>query len=251
MLDFASTFAPALVAGLLVLSTHAPLGREVLRSGIVFLDLAVAQAAGLGVVLAGLAFDGEAGVLTHALALGAALLAGAALAWTERRAGGLQEALIGSFFVVVASLSPIALAANPYGGERLRELLVGQIIWVTWGDLWPAALVSATTLGLWFVLGPRLGRAGFYALFAVAVTVSVQLVGVYLVFASLILPALPAHGLPARAALRLAYAVGVAGYGFGFVATFAFDLPAGPAIVCALAFAAAAAQAVARRKAPG
>ncbi|HEX5515207.1 MAG TPA: metal ABC transporter permease, partial [Gammaproteobacteria bacterium] len=91
----------------------------------------------------------------------------------------------------------------------------------------------APILGLWFGLGSRLGRVGFYLLFAAAVTVSVQLVGIYLVFASLILPALGARSTKA------AYVVGAAGYLLGLLASSWLDLPAGPAIVCALAFTAA------------
>ena len=106
---------------------------------------------------------------------------------------------------------------------------------MTWSDAAPVAAVYAGVLALWFACGRRLGRIGFYALFAISVTASVQLVGIYLVFGTLILPALAVQRLPARHGLAVAYCVGLAGYLAGFVATTALDLPAGPVIVCALA----------------
>jgi zinc/manganese transport system permease protein len=224
-----------------VILTHVPLGREVLRSGIVFLDLAVAQAAGLGVILAGAGAEG-AGNLAVQLSAGAAAVGAAALlSWTERWAGAMQEALIGSLFVLTACAALIALSSNPHGGEHLKDLLVGQILWVTWSDVGPVAAIYAVVLALWFGLGPRMGRIGFYAVFAVSVTASVQLVGIYLVFGTLILPALATQRLPSGIGLASAYAVGLAGYTAGFVATMVFDLPAGPIIVCTVAIMAAAA----------
>ena len=228
-------FAPAFVAGVLVLLTHVPLGREVLRSGIVFLDLAIAQAAGLGVILAGVGEHGT-GDLTVQLSAGAAALAAAALlSWTERFSGRFQEALIGTLFVITACIGIIALSSNPHGGEHLKDLLVGQILWVGWADLIPVAFIYAVLLLTWFGLRHRIGRVGFYVVFAVMVTVSVQLVGVYLVFGTLILPALGVHRAREGEGLWLAYLIALLGYVFGFVATTVFDLPAGPAIVCVLA----------------
>ena len=85
-----------------------------------------------------------------------------------------------------------------------------------------------------FGFGERIGRAGFYALFACAVTVSVQLVGLYLVFATLVIPALMTF-YAKRQRLAKAYALGVAGYAAGLAASAAADLPSGPMIVCTMA----------------
>ena len=91
-------------------------------------------------------------------------------------------------------------------------------------------------LAAWFVWRERLGRAGFYLIFALAVTASVQLVGVFLVFASLIAPAVATAGAAAmtRRRLPLAWGLGALGYAAGLVFSLAFDLPAGAAIVCCL-----------------
>jgi len=99
-----------------------------------------------------------------------------------------------------------------------------------------AAVVSALVLAAWFGIGaPRLGRTGFYLLFAVVVTFSVQLVGVYLVFASLIVPALATRALAGRRGLVAGWALGAAAYAVGLTASAVFDLPTGALIVWALA----------------
>ncbi len=82
----------------------------------------------------------------------------------------------------------------------------------------------------------RRQRTLFYLLFAVTITASVQLIGVFLVFASLIMPALAAVSVTRRR-LAFGYLVGLAGYSLGLVASFIADLPTGAAIVCGLALA--------------
>lgn len=227
---------PALLAGLLVLATHVPLGMEVLRRGIVFIDLAIAQVAALGVVVAQAAGLADHGIALQVAAVVAALLGAALLTWTEQRAGAHHEAFIGVLFVLAACVGILVLAGNPHGGEHLKDLLVGQILWVDGRQLAVLAVVSAALLA-WMAWGgaSRLGRFGFYGGFAVAVTASVQLVGVYLVFCSLIVPALATAGRSGRARYVLAYAVGAAGYALGLALSAVFDLPSGAVIVCAMA----------------
>lgn len=231
-----SVVGPALIAGLLVLATHVPLGMQVLDRGIVFIDLAIAQIAGLGVIAADALGVAEHGLAVQAAAVTAALLGAWLLTWTERRAAQQQEALIGVLFVLAACVGLLLLAGNPHGGEHLKDLLVGQILWVNTTQLaWLAAL-SVVLLGA-IATGwtERLGRFGFYGAFAVAVTASVQLVGVYLVFSSLIVPALATIAMPRPRRLVVAYAIGVAGYALGLALSALFDLPSGAVIVCALA----------------
>jgi zinc/manganese transport system permease protein len=226
---------PALVAGLLVLATHVPLGRQVLSRGIIFIDLAIAQAAGLGVIAAG-AFGWEAhGLQAQAAAFGAAIIGAVGLAWADARFPRVQEAIIGVFFVLCATGGLILLANNPHGGEELKDLLVGQILWVDIHSLLPAAVVTAVVLAAWFGWRDKLGTVGFYLLFALTVTVSVQLVGVYLVFASLIVPALSARGFSEKKGLMWAYGLGAAGYIVGLGLSAVFDLPTGAVIVWSLA----------------
>src|SRR4029079_6378296 len=203
--------------------------------GIVFIDLAVAQVAGLGVVAADFVGIEPDGGSVQASAVAAALLTAALLVWTERRLGQWQEAIIGVVFVAAASAEIILLSFNPHGAEHLKDLLVGQILWVQGHDLTPVALVYAVILALMAAIDVERRRIVFYLLFAVAVTASVQLIGVFLVFASLIVPALAAKILAAKRQLAVAYAIGVLGYVAGLLSSVLLDLPTGPAIVCALA----------------
>ena len=231
-LDF-SILWPALVAGLLVVATHVPLGIQVLSRGIVFIDLAVAQIAGLGVIFADwLGFEPH-GLGVQAAALSAALLGALLLTWTEKHWPDVQEAVIGVTFIVAANIAILLLAANPHGGEHLKDLLVGQILWVRKAELAYVAAVSAAIVALWFGAAQRIGRIGFYLLFACAVTISVQLVGIYLVFASLIVPALATRRL-GRRRLATAYALGAAAYALGLALSLTTDLPSGPLIVCTM-----------------
>ena len=225
---------PAFLAGLLVTSTHVPLGMQVLKRGIVFIDLAVAQVAGVGVILADALGWEPTGVAVQVAALSAALACALLLTWTERRWPEAQEAIIGVVFVLASSAAVLLLARNPHGGEHLKDLLVGQILWVKAAQLPLVALAYAAILALWFGLGERLGRAGFYVIFACVVTISVQLVGLYLVFISLVVPAL-ATWYSRRHRLLKGYVIGALGYAFGLLASLEFDLPSGPMIVCAVA----------------
>ncbi len=237
---------PAFVAGLLVTGTHVPLGREVLSRGIIFVDLAVAQIAALGVILAyALGWD-VAGVWVQLAAVASALAGALALHWTERRWPQIQEALIGTAFVLAATAGLLLLAGHPHGAERMKELLSGQILWVQFEQLWPVAVLYAVVMGLW-IMRQRDERLWFYIVFALTVTASVQLVGVYLVFASLIIPALAVRELPDRPALWLGYGLGAAGYALGLVFSALFDLPAGPVIVWTLALLGAGLWAMAAR----
>jgi zinc/manganese transport system permease protein len=221
---------PALAAGVLVTATHVPLGIQVLNRGIVFIDLAIAQIAGLGVMAADWFGLEPLGWAVQACALLAALMGALLLTWTEKRWPEVQEAVIGVSFVLAASGALLLLASNPHGGEHLKDLLVGQILWVSPHRLLLVALVYAVVLAVWFTLGEKIGRSGFYLLFACAVTVSVQLVGLYLVFTTLIVPALATRHVVHRR-IAIGYALGILGYAAGLVLSTVTDLPSGPAIV--------------------
>lgn len=226
---------PAFLAGLLVLSTHVPLGVQVLARGIVFIDLAIAQVAGLGVTVADAVGFEPQGWRVQGAAVAAALLGALLLTWSEKKWPEVQEALIGVLFVLAACVELLILANNPHGGEHLKDLLVGQILWVSPEALVPVAVLYAVALFVWFGFRRWLGQIGFYVLFALVVTQSVQLVGIYLVFASLIVPALAARLFPEGWRLAAGYGVGVVAYAGGLIASSLFDLPTGAAIVVALA----------------
>lgn len=242
---------PAMIAGLLVLATHVPFGMQVLDRGIVFIDLAIAQVAGIGVMAADALGWEPQGWAVQISAAGAALLGAALLTYSEKRWPEIQEALIGVLFVLASCMALLLLAGNPHGGERLKDLLVGQILWVNTTQLMVMAALTALVLGLWFVLRARLGRVGFYVLFALAVTASVQLVGVYLVFSSLIIPAIATRHRHGRRRLLHAYVLGALGYALGLAMSAVLDLPSGAVIVLTMAALAGAYAGLCRSPEPG
>lgn len=233
-----SILAPAFLAGVIVLMTHIPLGREVIRRGIIFIDLAIAQIAGLGVIIA-FQFGGEMhGLEAQGAAITSALLGAWLLHSLEKKAGRHLEALIGISFVLAATASLLLLAHNPHGSEHLKELLVGQILWVDWPQIISAAVVSVIVVITWFRYKNKIGNLGFYTLFAVSITMSVQLIGVYLVFTSLIVPALAVAKYSSKTGLTLAFIIGVCGYLSGLLVSALFDMPSGAVIVWCLAISA-------------
>ncbi len=234
-LDMSILF-PAFCAGLIVLLTHVPLGQEVLKRGIIFIDLAIAQIAGLGVIMAHF-FDLEkyGNWAIQIIAISSALLGAFLLGHIEKKWGSYQEAVIGITFVLAATASILMLAGNPHGGEHLKALLVGQILWVTWEQLLPVFLLSIFVVFIWLIFKKRIGTQGFYILFAIAITASVQLVGVYLVFSSLIIPALGSIHFKGKRKLFIGYFIGLLGYLSGLVFSALLDLPSGAVIVWSIA----------------
>ncbi len=232
-LDF-RIILPAFLAGLLVLTTHIPLGAQVLKRGIVFIDLAIAQIAALGVIIAGSGDLDPQGWSIQVAAGIAALLGALLLTWTEKRWPEVQEAQIGVMFILAATAGLLLVAHNPHGGEHLQDLLAGQILWVRPEQLRLPAFGAVFILGMLYVFRERMSRLGFYVIFALAVTASVQLVGVYLVFASLIVPSLAVRHYVGRRKLVFAYLIGIGGYAVGLVASMLFDLPSGALIVWCL-----------------
>lgn len=235
MAVFADILLPAFIAGLLVICTHIPLGFKVLSRGIIFMDLAIAQVAGLGALLVTVIVGEQAPPLVTQL--GAVLLALAAallLLRCERLTQRYQEPLIGTLFVLAATAGMLVLAGDPHAGEHMTELLSGQILWVSREQLITSgALTGLLLVALWVT---RQSHAMFYALFAVAITLSVQLVGVYLVFATLIIPALATVRIASRSMrYRVAYGLAIVAYAAGLICSALFDLPSGPLIVWSLA----------------
>ncbi|MBV7316198.1 metal ABC transporter permease [Shewanella sp. NIFS-20-20] len=226
---------PALAAGLLVLATHVVLGRQVLKRGIIFIDLAIAQVAALGTVMMHHSHVlSEIPLATWWMPALFALAGAGLIAWLAQHCRDELEAIIGCIYVVSAAAAMLLLANDPHGGELLKQVLSGQILWVNWSQLVVPALVSVLLLLLWAYRPSVLYGSYFYYTFAIVITLSVELVGVYLVFSSLILPALAVNRLSHYWWLN-AYAVGVSAYVVGLGLSTVFDVPAGATIVLCLA----------------
>lgn len=166
-----------------------PLGRQVLARGVVFIDLAVAQVAALGVLVAGHGLQDAHAVVGWLASALAALTGSAVVWWLARRWPGQREALIGLVYVGAACACVVAVAADPHGREKLSVLLAADVLWVSWGAVLALA-AAAVVVGL---VGRHSGLARdavFYPAFALALSVAVQALGLYLVFALLIGPAL-------------------------------------------------------------
>ena len=243
------------LACLVLTFMHVYLGLHVLARGVIFVDLALAQVAALGLtvaLLAGHSLQGE-GAYGYALAFA---IGGAVLFAVTRTRGGAvpQEAVIGIVYAVSAALAVIVLDRAPQGGEHIKQLLVGSILTVPAKDVAVlAGLYAAIGLVHWALRRPllevsldpdgaaRSGRAllfwdiFFYASFALVVTSSVRVAGVLLVFAYLVVPAAIASLFvrTVRARLVLAWALGAAVSAAGLWASWAWDFPTGATLVSA------------------
>jgi zinc/manganese transport system permease protein len=204
-----------------------------LQRGIIFIDLALAQIAGLGIVLAFVLGFEPHGYGVQIVATSSALLGAGLLYLLEQHCSQVLEALIGLIFILAATAVALLVSHQPQGGHEIDALLNGQILWVNYQQLLPAGILYALVLLLWFMPWWRSQRFKFYSLFALSVTASVQLVGVYLVFASLIIPALAVRRCQGHP-LLWGYFIGALGYLLGIAGSALFDLPTGPLIVWSL-----------------
>jgi zinc/manganese transport system permease protein len=227
---------PAMVAGLLILSTHVPLGAIVLRRGIIFIDIALAQVAALGVVFGSTMWGVSAGIWGIQLsAIGAAVGCSMLLTWTDKHFHEVQEAIIGVLYIVAAALQVIVLAYSSNGAEALKNLLIGQILLTTPTQLIIIGVLYAGVFATWYLRDLLKERMLFYALLAVVITASVQIVGVLLVFSSLIIPVLTTKHAPERWRLMIAYNLGAVSYFVGLLISAVLDVSSGASIVCTLA----------------
>jgi len=250
MLDF--LWLPFL-ACLVLTGIHVYLGLHVLARGVIFVDLALAQVAALGIsvaFLAGHPIQSEA-AYWYALAF---TVAGAALFAASRahRAPLPQEAVIGIVYAVSAAAAVLVVDRAPQGGEHIKTLLVGSILTVSGREVAELALLYGAIGALHAVirrplleisLDPDAARARglrlrawdllFYVTFGIVVTSSVRLAGVLLVFSYLIVPAAVATLLSASVPARLliGWGVGALVSAAGLWASFAWDLPTGAAVV--------------------
>ena len=220
---------PAFVAGLMICLTHAPLGIKVLEKGIIFIDLAIAQIAGLGLVFMQIFFPHSNVFFVQFIALSCALAACLFFYYIAKYNNKIQEAIIGCSFVLAASLTVLLLTDYPMGGEEIKHILSGQMLLTTWLDVLKHLPIYVVILALWFLRPKVRNNIGFYILFACAITSSVQLVGIYVVFASLILPALAANNKENK--ILIAILCGISAMILGVFSALIFDLPAGGVVV--------------------
>jgi zinc/manganese transport system permease protein len=256
MTEMTSFMAAPFAACLVLVGLHAYFGIHVIERRILFVDLAVAQFAALGAVV-GFAFGQHPGEVGSTLfSLGFATVAAALFAVTRVRIEKLpQEAIIGITFVVASAATILVADRAPEGAEHIKETLAGSLLWVTWPTV-VKVLVIYIGIGVFhWLLRHRFmlittdpeeayRRAWrvrwwdflFYLSFGVMITFSVEIGGILMVFAYLVIPACVAILMHAgmRSRLIIGWIVGVVGSGLGLVASYYFDMPTGPAIVVIL-----------------
>lgn len=251
-------FWPSL-ACLILTGIHAYLGLHVVERGVIFVDLSLAQVAGLGAtvaVLGGLDLHGRA---AYFLSLGFTLLGAALFALTRVRKSKIpQEAIIGIVYAVSAAAAILIMDRLPEGAEHIKHLLVGNLLAVgPWEVVKMGVLYALIGFLHWLWRKPFLTistkpeealRLGydmrwwdflFYATFGVVVTSSVAIAGVLLVFSYLIVPSVTAMLFSDRVAERLAigWSMGAVVSLVGIYASYRFDLPTGATVICAFGLA--------------
>ncbi len=244
---------PVVMAIVLVVM-HSHLGFHVVKRGVIFVDIALAQVAAFGVAVS-LLFGGEPGSgVTYIIALGSTFL-GAMLISTTRTRGQRvpQEAYIGVIYVVFSAAMILVLTQVSHGGEEINQLLVGALLWVTWSTfLKTTVLYGILGLLLWWWRAPlrrissdpegaqREGLAVrrwdvvFYMILGTVVTFSVQIAGVLMVFTLLVVPTVMGMRLFKGLGKQMIYTlgVGITAVIMGSAASYILDLPTGAAIVC-------------------
>jgi len=244
---------PAFIMTALMIITHTYLGLHVLVRGIIFVDLALAQIAALGASVAFL-LDFEAhGLEAQVFAFAATLIAALAFTGLHKISGKIaREVTIGCVYVVATALSLVILSRTTQGMEELKSLFNGNILWVRWEEITLVAIAYGV-----LVLLHTLQRKRFYALsfttdknarpsllweflffasFAVVITLAVNIAGILLVFAFLIIPGFSASLLAASFGRRLilGWVLGLGFSAIGLWLSFSADLPVGATVVSLL-----------------
>ena len=207
----------------------APLGLEVLRRGIIFIDLAIAHIAGLGLIMGAVFFHHAPSWIPFVITTLCVTVFSLLFWYLEKLQPQIIEALIGAAFVLAASMTILLIADHPHAGELLTDLLSGQILFVSWEDVIFHVPLFGVILVLLLLRRPSENALMFYLLFGLTVTAAVQLVGVYIVFAGLILPALTAQRFKRK--LTTAWITGLISMTGGMILGVVADKPIGPCIV--------------------
>lgn len=256
MLEMLTFMAAPFAACLILVGIHGYLGLHVLLRQVIFVDLALAQIAALGAVVAFILGHPVGSLGSFAYSLGAAVLGALIFSFTRTRETKVpQEALIGITYVIASAAAILVADRAPEGAEHIKELLAGSILWVTWKTV-IKDLVIYSLVGLFHYLfrrrfimiseNPDRAYAEgmkvwfwdflFYVSFGVIITLSVEIAGVLMVFSYLVAPAIIALGSSDRWGVRIAiaWAVGFLASAVGLIASYQVDFPSGPAIVCSL-----------------
>jgi zinc/manganese transport system permease protein len=253
-MSIADLLLPAFVASLILTGIHAYLGVHVVERGVIFVDLSLAQIAALGTTVAYLMGNDLHSGVAYFYSLGFTFLGAAIFAFTRvhQRTRIPQEAVIGIVYAVSAAIAILVMSKATQETEHLKEMLVGNILSVTWPELLKTAVLYSLVGVFHFVFRHRFllmslneaeaERRGwnlrfwdflFYVSFGFVVTSSVAIAGVLLVFCFLIVPSVTAMLFSERLGPRLAigWSMGALVSAGGVALSYALDLPTGATIV--------------------
>ncbi len=258
MLEMLQFMAAPFAACLILVGIHGYLGLHVLLRQVIFVDLALAQIAALGTVVALILGHEPGSPASFAYSLGAAVIGALVFSITRTRNHDSkvpQEAIIGITYVIASATAILVADRAPEGAEHIKELLAGTILWVTWPAV-VKVLVIYLGVGLFhyifrkrfititedpdraYALGWKVWFWDFlfYLSFGVIITLAVEVAGVLMVFSYLVAPAIIALGSSDRWGPRIgiAWAVGFLASAVGMIASYQVDFPSGPAVVCSL-----------------
>lgn len=183
--DLSITIWP-LIAGILIILSHVPLGNEVFRRQIIFIDISLAQFATLGIIIAKLLHLPK--FFEFSLPYIVAIIAASILSKTDTRFRHCQEAIIGSSFIFASCLCLILLNYDPHGATELKYLLEGNLIFASKSNIAFLLLSYIMAIFILLIFKKNISKI-FYIIFAIIVTSSVKIAGIYLVFSFLIIPA--------------------------------------------------------------
>ncbi len=251
-----SLWLAPLVACMVIVAIHSYLGVHVIAREVIFVDLSLAQVAALGSTVAIFLGAEPDSARSFAYALGFTTIGAGLFALTRSKHGTgrvPQEAIIGIVYVVASAAGLLVADKSPRGGEAIKDILVGSLLWVGWPAIGRLALVYLAVGAFHWILRRRFltisfdpesaEREGwklrlwdfwFYLSFGIVITFSVPIVGVLLVFSFLVVPAAIAFQFTRRHGYLalISWIAGVLASAGGIAISFRYDLPTGPVVVC-------------------
>jgi len=254
MTDALVFLGPALAMCFVLAGIHVYLGMHVLQREVIFIDLSLAQIAALGATVAAVtsAHDEPGGLRANLLAFAFTVVGATIFAFTRRaRRRVPQEAIIGIVYAVASAACVLVMSQSAHETERIKDMLVGQLLSVTWRRVAFTAAEYALIGLVHTLIARRVIRISwapeeaeremrvewwdllFYLLFGAVITTSVQVAGVLLVFTLLIVPAVITRLFSTRFLPRLfaGWGLGMLGTCLGTAASWLWDLPTGAAVV--------------------
>jgi zinc/manganese transport system permease protein len=246
----AITFLAAPIAlAILLVGIHAYLGLHVLTRDVIFVDIGLSQVAALGAAVSMFYEPEGEGKLALICSLGFCLCVAFVLALLRRFEKKLsQEVLIGMTYALASGLLILVADKLPHGTEHLKHALIGNILFVTWEQVFETFWVYAIIGVVHWLCRRQLWASSrgemesfvwdffFYVLFGIVITFSTHHAGVLVVFAILVAPAALASRFFKSNGKRLmgAWGIGLIGVLIAFALSYAFDFPAGAEIVSVL-----------------